>query len=233
MRRVLIFDIDDTLLKSRQVESDALSKAFEIGYGITGINQDWKSYKLGSDKGIAIEILEGHFGRPCQEHEVTKIEETFTLLLRDIEPEPVAGAPVVLEALAKGEGTGFALATGNWERTAKQRLEQAGMGKYFQFGGFAEDGYGKTVMLGAALERCKKAWPDIKSNTDVVYVGDSPSDAIAARTHGTHFIGIGMDKEQFDGLDVKHIFPDYRNLTGFVKALEGMWGVRVNEYRGI
>jgi hypothetical protein len=39
-----------------------------------------------------------------------------------------------------------------------------------------------------------------------------------------HFIGIGTDKNQFEGLDVKHIFPDYLDLGGFVEVVEGMWG---------
>ncbi|MBA7661247.1 hypothetical protein ES703_69262 [subsurface metagenome] len=225
MSRVIIFDIDNTLLRLQQAESDAFARTFEICYGITGVNQDWKSYKLGSDKGIAIEILEEHFGRPYEESEVARIEDTFALLLRDIKPEPIAGAPAVLEALAERDGAGFALSTGNWERTAKLRLEQAGMGKYFRFGGFAEDGHGKTVTLGAALTKCRKEWPDLKSNANVVSVGDSPSDAIAARTHGTHFIGIGTDTEKFDGLEVKRIFPDYQDLKGFVEVVEGMWGV--------
>ncbi len=63
-----------------------------------------------------------------------------------------------------------------------------------------------------------------ESNKDVVYVGDRPSDAEAARKHGTHFIGIGEDREKFDGLDVRYIFPDYRDLKGFVEIVEGMWG---------
>ena len=227
MRKVIIFDVDNTLLRLQQVESDAFARTFEICYGITGVNQGWKSYKLGSDKGIAIEIIEEHFGRPCDESEVAAIEDTFALLLRDIKPEPIAGAPAVLETLAQRDGTGFALSTGNWERTAKQRLEQSGMRKYFRFGGFADDGYGKTVILGAAIQKCRKECPDLKSNADVISVGDSPSDAIAAGTHGTHFIGIGQDTGELQYLNVEYIFPDYRDLKGFVKIVERLWNMEV------
>ena len=224
MKKVVIFDVDETLLRLRREESDAYVKSFEICYGITGINDDWQSYRQPtSDIGIAEEILMNHFGRRCREGEVATIEKTFIGLLREINSEPVSGIQAVLEALAEMDGVGFALSTGNWEKVAGQRLAKAGIGKYFRFGGFAEDGYGKTAILGAALEKCRQAWPDLTGNDGVIYIGDRLSDAEAACTHGTQFIGINPDKHIFEGYDVEHIFPYYRDLDRFMETVIRLW----------
>lgn len=223
MKRVVIFDVDGTLLKLRKEESDAYVQAFETCYGITGIDDDWNNYRLHSDEGIAIEILEGHFGRECRPEEVRRVKEVFTERLLEIATEVIPGTKAVMAALDESGNTGLALSTGNWESIAKLRLEKADIGKYFRCGGFGEDGYGKTAILGEALNRCQRLWPGLIRGRDIIYAGDRPADAEAAHAHGVPFIGINPDREIFRGLDVEHIFPDYRDFEGFMRAVEKCW----------
>ena len=218
MRRAVIFDVDDTLLRGEN-ESKAFIEAFDVSYGIKDINTDWSSYELHSDRGIVTEVLEEHFGRKCQKAEIEKIMETYAELLNRATPEIVPGIDELLEALVKRGDTLLALATGNGEKIAKIRLERTGLSHYFSCGGFSDDGYVKVAILGEALDRCSRLWPELRRDRSMVYVGDRSADAVAARTHSVKFIGINPDREAFLGLDVNYVYPDYRDMPGFMETV--------------
>ena len=133
----------------------------------------------------------------------------------------------MLQTLVLNNDIGFALSTGNWKKTAKLRLNKAGIGNYFRCGGFAEDGSSKTEILGKALEKCTHNSPGIRRERDIVSVGDRPSDAEAALTHGVPFIGINRNEHIFDGLDVKYIFQDYLDLDKFIETVDKIWNREV------
>lgn len=229
MRKVVIFDIDGTLLELLQAEEDAYLRAFEVCYGITGLTDDWDSYKFRTDIEIAREILDKHFARSCTTSELRTVLTTYGSLLqrevygRGIMPKLIPGIKEVLDTLDKRANIGLALATANPEQTAKLRLETAGMWKYFSCGAFAEDGKDKTEILSKALTRCHEHWQDFAQTRDTIFIGDHPSDAVAARTLGVHFIGISDQPERFQGPVNDHTHAHYRDVSAFLQHLERLW----------
>jgi len=229
MQRIVIFDIDGTLLELLQAESNAYLRAFRVCYGITGLSDDWDSYRYRTDIEIAREILERHFTRPCTTSEVSKVLDTFKSLLqrevygRGIMPKLIHGIRDVLDALYKRADVGLALATGNPEQISKLRLEKADIWQYFGCGSFAEDGKDKTSILSKALSRCHEIWHDIVRREDIIYIGDHPSDAIAAQKLGVYFIGVTGHADRFHGLVNDQTYSDYRDPDGFLNHLEHLW----------
>jgi phosphoglycolate phosphatase len=218
MKKIVIFDIDGTLLRDN-LESKAYVKAFQMSYGIAGIDENWSSYPSPTDDGISKWILNRHLGHPAAAKEIQKFVDTYTALLREITPVLLPGVKEMLDILQARE-TGLALATGNLEQCAKIRLEKAGLWQYFCCGAFAEHGYNKTFIMEEAIKRCRRLWPEVNTNGGFVYVGDNPGDAVAARIHGIHFIGIGRDINRFKGLTADYFCPDYLDIENFIKALE-------------
>jgi phosphoglycolate phosphatase len=218
MNKVVIFDIDGTLLRDN-LESKAFVKAFKTSYAITGINENWSSYPSPTDDGICKWILNKHLGRPAAAEEIKKFVDTYAALLREIEPVLLPGVKEMLDLL-KSRETGLALATGNLEQCAKIRLEKAGLWQYFRCGAFAEHGFNKINILEEAIKRCRQLWPEVNTNGRFIYVGDNPGDAVAARIHGIHFIGIGGDINRFKGLTVDYFCADYLDKENFIMALE-------------
>jgi phosphoglycolate phosphatase-like HAD superfamily hydrolase len=218
MKKIVIFDIDGTLLEDK-LESRAFIKAFETSYGITGINEDWSTYPSPTDEGVSKWILNKHLGRPATADEMKKFWDTCVDFLMEIEPVLLPGVKEILDLLRSGE-TGLALATGNVELCAKTRLEKAGLWQYFRCGAFAEQGYNKTFILEEAINRCRRLWPEVNTNGRFVYVGDHEGDALAAHIHGVRFIGVNRNIERFKGLTVDYFCPDYLDKENFIKALE-------------
>ena len=229
MRRIVIFDIDGTLLELLQAESDAYLRAFDVCYGITGLSDDWDSYRFRTDIEIAREILDRHFARPCKASEISRVLNTYASLLqgevygRGIMPKLIPGIREVLYTLGKRINIGLALATGNPEQISQLRLEKADLWKYFSCGSFAEDGKDKTSILGKALSRCNEIWHDFIRTENAIFIGDHPGDAIAAQTLGVHFVGVTGQAERFRGLVNDQIHSDYRDLDGFLNHLERLW----------
>jgi phosphoglycolate phosphatase-like HAD superfamily hydrolase len=221
MKKIIIFDIDGTLITDR-LESAAYVKAWEKSFGITGVSDDWGSYPSPNDEGIAQYILQRHFGRPAVPAEIKKYMDAYSALLMDIEPEFIPGAAAMLELLSSKRGTVLALATGNWERTAKIRLEKAALWRYFRCGAYAEQGTDKTHILQKALERCRQSWPDIKGNGSFVYIGDQCADARAAEVHSIPFIGIHKRVDTYLGFPAAYTCPDYLDLEGFIRKLDDL-----------
>lgn len=228
-RKIVIFDIDGTLLELLQAEVNAYLKAFDVSYGITGLSDNWDSYQYRNDIAIAKEIIGRHFNRPCTIEELNKLLDTYTFLLQSevygqgVMPKLIPGVVDVLEALEKCENVGLALATANPEQISKLRLEKAGIWKYFGCGAFAEDGNDKTLILSKALDRCRERWHDPINVEDVIFIGDHLNDAIASQILGVHFIRITEQSKRFSESAVYKIYPDYSDLDIFLSHMELLW----------
>jgi len=218
MNKIVIFDIDGTLLRDN-LESRAFVQAFTTSYGITGISEDWSSYPSPTDDGISRWILNNHLGRPATPGEFKKFIDVCEAFLREIEPVLLPGVREMLGLLQAG-GNGLALATGNLESCAKIRLEKAGLWQYFGCGAFAEQGYNKTFIVEEAIKRSRQLWPEASTNGRFVYVGDLPGDAVAARIHGIHFIGVNRDDSRFTGLTVDYFCHDYLDKEKMLSIIE-------------
>jgi beta-phosphoglucomutase-like phosphatase (HAD superfamily) len=229
MRRVVIFDIDGTLLELLRAESDAYLRAFDVCYGITGLSDNWDSYRFRTDIEIAREILNRHFSRQCTASELKRVLDTYELLLqrevygRGMLPKLIPGIRNLLDTLNKQENTGLALATGNPVQISKLRLEKADIWKYFGCGAFAEDGNDKTSILSKALNRCGEIWHDSIRLEDVIFIGDHPTDVVAAQTLGVHFVRVTAQMGRLRGLISDKMYSDYRELNDFLKHLEQLW----------
>jgi phosphoglycolate phosphatase len=189
--RVVLFDIDGTLLELHPAVNRVFVEVFEE-HGIASVSTDWDSYLSGSDPALVREILRTQGGRSGSDEEVARVLDSYLARLgagiRDgsIPQPPIPGGLEALRALESRSEVRLALATGNARRGAELRLGAVGAWGSFETGAFGEDGDDKTAILAAALERCAEHWP----GADAVYVGDHDVDAHAAREAHIPFIRI-------------------------------------------
>ncbi|HET9471317.1 MAG TPA: HAD hydrolase-like protein, partial [Usitatibacter sp.] len=143
MRRLVLFDIDGTILTDRGASRAAFAEALARVYGFDG---DLSRYDFSgrTDPQIAHMVLRdaGHSAEDI-ERALPRLWELYLAgLERNATPERVRvmpGIPELLAALEAHDDVVLALLTGNIERGARLKLGGAGLNDYFPFGAFGSD----------------------------------------------------------------------------------------------
>lgn len=192
MRRTLVlWDIDGTLLTTLKAGIGAWEDAARA---VLGAEMDLETMRTSglTDPMIAREILAMVGQAPDSELE-EKLGTAYVAALPERLTErqgfALPGVTGVLEALIGCDGTAIGLCTGNYHRGAVAKLERYGLGHYFQFGGFGDDGFDRTEIGRAALRRARAFMPNLDSDR-VFLVGDSPYDIECAHALAVRAIAV-------------------------------------------
>ena len=222
----VIFDIDGPLLDLTPAEEDAFFAPFKNLYGLTGLSNDWDSYRTRNDEEIIAEILENHLGRAPHDHEMTAIAKEYAHVLESgyadgaLRIKPIDGAKDLLAKLSQIGGIALGTATANLMQAARTRLRQAGMWDYVKdFPGAADGGGAKRDVLARIIGRL-----DVPRER-IVFLGDNLNDLDASQANGVHFVGFHVAESKRQRL-IDHgadtVFGDHRQTHSFIVDLLGL-----------
>ncbi len=106
-------------------------------------------------------------------------------------PEPeyerLEGVFALLEFLGNA-GVRCGLATGNYSAFARWKLRSTGLDRFFDFGGFGEDGEDRARILQTALDR-----GGFGNGKFACHFGDSPADIVAAKANGVLSAAVSIE----------------------------------------
>ncbi|MFU8805899.1 MAG: HAD family hydrolase, partial [Bradymonadaceae bacterium] len=138
MNKILLFDIDGTLVSTGGAGRRAIERALVDHLGIAQISMKF-SFAGMTDRAILRLATEGH-GRMCGDGDVDELIERYVAYLpEEVERADYRVFPGVVELLDKLvdlEASAIGLGTGNAERGARIKLERGGLNDYFAFGGY-------------------------------------------------------------------------------------------------
>ena len=194
MKKLVLFDLDGTLVTTGGAGCQALVKGTEKLYGKKPVFEH--SLISGRTDLDNFTLVYGmlHKGKKPSKLELKKMEKAYVdqlptevkNLLRAKKYNLIPGVDKFLQTLSKEKDIILALGTGNVEKGAYIKLEPSGLGKYFAFGGWGTDGHTREDMLKAAVKRAEKKYKT-KITPDQVYViGDTHRDICAAKNCGFH-----------------------------------------------
>ncbi len=222
----VIFDVDGPLLELTQPEEDAFFEPFHHVLGLTGLSNDWDSYRTRNDEEIIEEILENHLGRLPERHEVHAITAKYAEVMEHgyatgkLQVEAIPGALELLQCLAADDGIALGMATANVLHAARVRLTEAGMWDYVKHHpGTADGGGAKRVVLARVIEQL-----DLPAER-IVFLGDNLNDLDAGQANGVHFIGFHVAEHKRQRLvdhGAKTVFGDHLETQVFIKDLLGL-----------
>jgi phosphoglycolate phosphatase len=224
-RRMLLFDIDATLLKTGHAGLRALDRAFERLYGVPeatkGIRPEGKT-----DPSIIREMLQKSSPGLDADPEILRVADLYVVYLaEEVEASPgfhvMPGVPELLEALSRTPLVVLGLATGNLEQGAYIKLGRAGLGSYFPFGGFGSDSENRTEVVLAAIRRGKAHMRAEVPPDSIFVIGDTPRDILHAREAGVRTVAVatgGSGMEELGRYDPDYLFEDLSSTRRVVEA---------------
>jgi phosphoglycolate phosphatase-like HAD superfamily hydrolase len=190
--RLILFDIDGTLLKcGRQVRGIFSSSLIEV-FGQTG-DLDGYDFSGKIDTQIVMDLQEGAgLSRQQIEEKLPLFKEVYVdRLERDgTKMLELPAVPELPEALAGRADVTLGLLTGNWESGARVKLSRFELNHLFPFGAFGDGQLERTGLPPVALERAKEYTGRDFQTKDTIIVGDSILDVAAAQAHGIMSVAV-------------------------------------------
>ncbi len=194
MKKLVLFDLDGTLVTTGGAGCQALIKGMEKLYGKKPVFEH--SLISGRTDFDNFTIVYGllHKGKKPTATELKKMEKAYVdqlpsevhALVRAKKYDLIPGVDKFLKELAKDKDVVLALGTGNVEKAAFIKLEPSGLGKYFTVGGWGTDGHIREDMLKAAVKRAEKKFKTKFAPDQVYVIGDTHRDICAAKNCGFH-----------------------------------------------
>ena len=223
MPKLILFDIDGTLLASGGAGQRALRLAIRERFG----DGDLARFEIAgrTDSGIARQVLARHGIEPT----AFAISELLERYLRFLEGElpktdiavgrVLPGILPLLDRLIAHPDVALGLLTGNLERGAEMKLTHYGLWSYFKFGAYADDHHDRNELGKFARLRAREKHGVEFANSDVFILGDTPHDIACARAIDAKAVAIATGDYSFEQL-ANHQ-PDFlfHDLGDIEKAL--------------
>lgn len=193
MKKLVLFDLDGTLVYTGAAGRKALTQAMKELYGKSpAFDHNLISGRTDTDNfSLVYQLLKGK--KPTQS-EMKKIQAKYLEILpKEVQKSCkakqykfVPGIKKLLAQLSKEKDIILGLGTGNVEEGAKIKLVPSRLLNYFVCGGYGADGHSREEMLQAAVTRAEKKFKTKFSPDQIFIVGDTHRDVLAAKACGFH-----------------------------------------------
>jgi phosphoglycolate phosphatase len=191
--RILLFDIDGTLVSTGGAGAVAWKQAFLELYEIPADIGQFTDAGM-TDPDVGAKTFEAVLGRKPTAHELA------ALIQRRLEhlPEAVAeskgykvlpGVPERLRQLSRA-GHLLGIITGNGDGAAHIKLARGDLNRWFVFGAYASAGLDRAGIVREAVERGEAMLGEDVPNAEIFVIGDTPRDIEAAHAVGCTAIAV-------------------------------------------
>ncbi len=202
--RLILFDIDGTLISAKGAGKRALERALEAHYGIAsgmrGVALEGKTDPLIVREALALAGRRENFDG--------RLSPVFRKIYADFLREELASLadfeilPGVIELIARltdQRDVLLGLATGNVQEGAWLKLERAGLRAHFSVGGYGSDAEDRTEVVRRAVERARACLGDRTIRRTVV-IGDTPRDIHHGRLAGADTVAVATGSYSLEEL---------------------------------
>lgn len=208
--RLVLFDIDGTLITDGGAAREAYAVALETVYGYCGELRRYDfsgrtdpqiTHMVLGDAGFAPQDIDAAMPR-LWEHYLASLERSARGRVREL-----SGVRPLLETLAADGRVVLGLLTGNIEPGARVKLGNAALNGFFPFGAFGSDSARREELPPIAVERASRVAGHRFEGRDVVIIGDSIYDVRCGVPHAATTIAIASGKTSAAALRAEN--PDH------------------------
>ncbi len=225
-KKIILFDIDGTLINAGSAGTRALNKVVENLFGAKNICDNFCLQGSTDKTNFADAFYHATGKKPLLKDIKTMIKMYLEYLPVEIAKSvktkkygKIKGVEKFLKLLSKDKNIFLGLGTGNIEEGGMLKLKPSGLLKYFSFGGFGGDSAVRSELLQKAVQRAEKMFKMKISPADVYIIGDTHKDVLAAKKAGYHsgavLGGFGDEKKIFkSGPEI--LSKDFSDLTSWL-----------------
>ncbi len=228
--RLVLFDIDGTLLTGGGAGSRAIRTALQEHFGATG-PADYR-FDGKTDPQIVRDLMraEGH-GDDVIDARMAALFARYVECLHDelcdptSPPRACAGVPALLDALEGRDDVVLGLLTGNVEAGAAAKLSAVGIARdRFVVGAFGSDHEHRPNLHAVAQRRAREILGLDLPGDALVVIGDTPADIACGQAVGARTIGVATGRYSVHELRAHRadaVFPDFCDTTAVVTEMLG------------
>lgn len=193
--RLILFDVDGTLIRSQGAGREALACALNEVFGTAGpVDTYHMSGKL--DSRIIMDLMTA---AGIAAHEVEAgLPAVYEVMARNcpaiFAEKGIVPCPGVLSLLAElnqQDGVLLGLLTGNIDQTAPLKLAAAGIDPdQFKIGAYGSDAMDRNHLPAVAMARAGELTGCKFSGKNTIIIGDTPADILCARAGGATAVAV-------------------------------------------
>jgi phosphoglycolate phosphatase-like HAD superfamily hydrolase len=226
-QRLILFDIDGTLVLTGRAGMRAMNRACEdtVGHAnaLNGVavagRTDWIIlHDVMANHGLSLDAVRLD---ALRRQYIAYLAEEIVLPgegVKDVMP----GIRELLDRLHRRSDVALGLLTGNFQDGARIKLEHFDLWKYFPIGAFGGDSADRNDLVPIALDRARARGIADVPLSRVLVVGDTPHDVACAHTVGARAVAVAtggytVDRLRETGAD--YVFSDLRDTEAFLALL--------------
>jgi phosphoglycolate phosphatase len=229
MKRLVLFDIDGTLLSARHAPRRAFTTAMLEVFGTTGPVADHR-FDGKTDPQIARELLTLE-GLPDDTID-DGLPDLWQAYLRELRLELASPAhqtlvyPGVAELLreleARPRDVLLGLLTGNIAEGAALKLESARIRSDFRVGAFGSDCERRDGLPPVAVQRARDLVGIEFTRRDIVIIGDTPSDITCGQALGVRALGVATGRHTVAELEQAGAWGAFADLNDTESVMDAI-----------
>lgn len=227
--KLVLFDIDGTLITSRGAGRRAMRSAFEHVFGTAG-GIDTYDLRGRTDTRIVHDVMVAEGWDAARVRE--RLDDFFEAYLRGLVTEIGDGQGVVtlpgvaplVEELARSSEAVLGLVTGNIEEGARLKLLPTGLWPSFRVGAYGSDHMDRRRLPSLAARRAHALLGREFPPAELVVIGDTPHDVDCARACGAVAVAVATGQYPREALLADrpdHFFEDLSDTERVLRAVLG------------
>lgn len=228
-RKLVLFDIDGTLLSGRGAGRRAITRALLDEIGVTGPIETMR-FDGKTDPQIISELMRmANHPRKDDAGAIQAVCDRYVELLEGelkddkIRIKVLPGVTDLLDALCGRDDVLLGLLTGNLSRGADLKLSASGLDRnLFRVGAFGSDRAERPLLPAIAAARAATIMARVPTGDEVVIIGDTPADVTCGSAIGARAVAVATGRYSRSDLEAAGAYRVFDDLVNTERVLEAI-----------